>query len=130
MKPYTLLKIVSKILFPFLIVFGIYIIMNGHMSPGGGFQGGVVLATSYILVYFIHEKNFLDINKIVKIEKILFSVLIFSAILFYFDIFKFGLIFENYKVVALVYLNFLIGIKVALGIGAIIGIFIEEGESR
>lgn len=130
MKPYTLLKIVSKILFPFLIVFGIYIIMNGHLSPGGGFQGGVVLATSYILVYFIHEKNFLDTKRVIKIEKILFVVLIISGIIFYLDIFKFSNIFENYKVVGLVYLNFLIGIKVALGIGGIIGIFIEEGESR
>jgi len=34
-----------------LVVFGLYIVTHGHLSPGGGFQGGVVLATAPLLVY-------------------------------------------------------------------------------
>lgn len=33
------------------VLFGIYIITHGHISPGGGFQGGVILATAPLLVY-------------------------------------------------------------------------------
>lgn len=130
MKPYTLLKIVSRILFPFIIVFGLYIIMNGHLSPGGGFQGGVVLATGYILVYFIYDKNFIEVKKIIMIEKVLFLLLIFFTVLFYLDIFPRSAIFIKFKELGLIILNFLIGVKVSFGISGIIGIFIEEGESR
>ena len=34
-----------------LVVFGLYIVTHGHLTPGGGFQGGVVLATAPLLVY-------------------------------------------------------------------------------
>lgn len=35
---------------PFIQVFGLYVLAHGHYSPGGGFQGGVLLAASFILV--------------------------------------------------------------------------------
>ncbi len=34
-----------------LVVFGLYIVAHGHLTPGGGFQGGVILATAPLLVY-------------------------------------------------------------------------------
>ncbi len=37
------------LLFPVLLLFGVYIIVHGHLSPGGGFQGGVVIATAFFL---------------------------------------------------------------------------------
>ena len=38
----------------FMIVFGVYVIKNGHNTPGGGFQGGAIVATflSFILVAY------------------------------------------------------------------------------
>jgi multicomponent Na+:H+ antiporter subunit B len=38
-----------------IVVFGIYVVTHGHLSPGGGFQGGVVLATGALLVYLSGE---------------------------------------------------------------------------
>ncbi|MCU0554201.1 MAG: hypothetical protein MUF17_05445 [Syntrophales bacterium] len=35
---------------PFIQLFGLYVIAHGHLSPGGGFQGGVVLGASFILM--------------------------------------------------------------------------------
>lgn len=49
---YTLDPIVCtvvKILIPFIMVFGVYILFNGHLSPGGGFSGGAILGTGFIL---------------------------------------------------------------------------------
>ncbi len=39
-----------RILVPFVQLFGLYVIVHGHYSPGGGFQGGVILGASFILM--------------------------------------------------------------------------------
>jgi len=44
-----ILRAGADLLFPLLIVVGMYIILHGHLTPGGGFQGGVVLATAFVL---------------------------------------------------------------------------------
>ena len=41
------------------VVTGLYIVAHGHLTPGGGFQGGVVLATALLLVYLAAEYSFL-----------------------------------------------------------------------
>ena len=40
----------SRIMVPFMQLFALYVISHGHYSPGGGFQGGVILAASIILL--------------------------------------------------------------------------------
>ena len=37
-------------LVPFLQLYSLYVIMHGHSSPGGGFQGGVIMGASFILL--------------------------------------------------------------------------------
>ena len=45
----------------FMIVFGSYVIVHGHLSPGGGFQGGAIVATFMVLLLVAHGgKRFLD----------------------------------------------------------------------
>jgi multicomponent Na+:H+ antiporter subunit B len=38
-----------------IVLFGIYVTTHGHLTPGGGFQGGVVLATGALLIYLSGE---------------------------------------------------------------------------
>jgi len=45
-----IVRTVVRKLFPVLVLFAFYLIMYGHISPGGGFQGGVVLGSSLILL--------------------------------------------------------------------------------
>ena len=40
-----------KLLFPFILLFGAYIFLHGHLTPGGGFQGGAIIASAYLLTY-------------------------------------------------------------------------------
>lgn len=40
----------ATVLFPVMIALGVYIFINGHLSPGGGFQGGAVIASAVILL--------------------------------------------------------------------------------
>jgi multicomponent Na+:H+ antiporter subunit B len=42
--------LVSRIVSPFIMLFALYIIFHGHYSPGGGFQGGTMLAASFLLI--------------------------------------------------------------------------------
>ncbi len=46
----VVVRTVCRRLTPFVQLFGLYVIMHGHSSPGGGFQGGVILAASAILL--------------------------------------------------------------------------------
>ena len=43
-------KLASLILIPLLVAFGFYVVFHGHLTPGGGFQGGVVLAAGPIAI--------------------------------------------------------------------------------
>ena len=45
-----IVRTVARLLVPFVQLFGLYVIMHGHSSPGGGFQGGVILGASAILL--------------------------------------------------------------------------------
>ena len=49
-QPDLIVRMVCRGLAPFIQLFGLYVIMHGHSSPGGGFQGGVILASSFILL--------------------------------------------------------------------------------
>jgi multicomponent Na+:H+ antiporter subunit B len=52
-----------------LVVFGLYIVAHGQLTPGGGFQGGVVLATAPLLVYLAGNlKKFKQITSHTLVE--------------------------------------------------------------
>jgi multicomponent Na+:H+ antiporter subunit B len=52
-----------------LVVFGLYIVAHGQLTPGGGFQGGVVLATAPLLVYLAGDlKKFKQITSHTLVE--------------------------------------------------------------
>lgn len=126
---------VVKFLYPFALLFGTYIIINGDLSPGGGFQGGAIIATAYLLIKFIKSKADADISKLIKIEKYLFCTMLILASMSFFTK---GELFTNFitadysielKRIFLVSLNSIIGIKVALGLIIIFSVFMKEGQS-
>lgn len=41
----------TNLVLPILLTLGLYIIIHGHLSPGGGFQGGVLIAGAIAIVY-------------------------------------------------------------------------------
>ncbi len=49
MKDLVVLRGVSKLLIPFILLFGLYVQMHGDFGPGGGFQAGVIFASAFIL---------------------------------------------------------------------------------
>ena len=69
----TILQGVAFVLCPIIFIFGIYIILNGHLSPGGGFSGGSVMGAGLILYVaafgFKKTQTFFD-EHVYKIAKI------------------------------------------------------------
>ncbi len=46
----VVVEMACRIMAPFIFLFGLYVIAHGHYSPGGGFQGGAILAGTVILL--------------------------------------------------------------------------------
>jgi multicomponent Na+:H+ antiporter subunit B len=49
-KEDIIVSTIARILIPFIQLYALYVIMHGHYSPGGGFQGGVILGASLALL--------------------------------------------------------------------------------
>ena len=49
MNHHLVVRVVSKLLIPFILLFGLYVQFHGDYGPGGGFQAGVIFASALIL---------------------------------------------------------------------------------
>lgn len=49
MREHLIVRVVVKLLVPFVLLFGLYVQMHGDFGPGGGFQAGVIVATGFII---------------------------------------------------------------------------------
>ncbi len=124
----------ARLAYPLLLVFGFYIIINGHLSPGGGFQGGALAATAILILYYIDTDKETNVNFIVTSEKLLYLAIIAVTSV---SLLTRGVLFTNFmpidasadwKAIYLVILNLLIGLKVALGLWTIFTAFLREGR--
>lgn len=50
----VIVKTLARLLTPFIATYALYVVMHGHHSPGGGFQGGVILAAGFVLLGISH----------------------------------------------------------------------------
>jgi len=125
---------IARVLYPIVLLFGIYVVFNGHLAPGGGFQGGSILATALLILYYIDLNKKTNLTRIFFIEKVLYLLLLLISSLSFFTR---GFLFTNvvspdmgvaWQSVFLITLNVLIGAKVALGLTAIFIAFLKEGR--
>jgi multicomponent Na+:H+ antiporter subunit B len=63
-----ILRAGADLFFPLLLVVGIYIILHGHLTPGGGFQGGVILAAAFFIPILARPGTSLDQRIVSVIE--------------------------------------------------------------
>ena len=127
-----IVKTVARILAGMIMLYGIYIVAHGHLTPGGGFAGGVIIAGSFILLYLAYGATAADSNKRKWYASLCESLGIFGfwivAILglvfgtyFLFNIFAKGTPFHLFSAGIIPVCNVAIGVEVA---GALVGIFI------
>jgi len=59
----VIVKKTTQLLAGLIFMYGIYIIVHGHLTPGGGFAGGVIIAGAFILVILAFGGDFLNLQK-------------------------------------------------------------------
>jgi len=118
------------LIYPIIILLGIYIILEGSKLPGGGFQGGAILVAVFMSKYLISPIKIDSINFIKKLDKIM---LIFILIVVFTYLVCGGIqISEFFKTIYNKLLSILIGIKVGSGLTVIFYTFvdIEGGDNN
>ena len=59
----VIVKKTTQILAGIIFLYGAYVIIHGHLTPGGGFAGGVIMAGAFILVTLAFGSDFLNLKK-------------------------------------------------------------------
>jgi multisubunit Na+/H+ antiporter MnhB subunit len=59
----TIVKKTTQILAGIIFLYGAYVVIHGHLTPGGGFAGGVIMAGAFILVTLAFGSGFLNLKK-------------------------------------------------------------------
>lgn len=75
----VIVKTLSRLLIPFMQIYALYVIAHGHYSPGGGFQGGVILGASIILLVITHGLD----NALRKMSERLITIFCSTGVLIY-----------------------------------------------
>ena len=111
-----IISYVSKLLIPFALVFGIYVVVNGADSVGGGFQGGAVLSSVFILRYLSEPSKQLRLIILKLVEKVLMLGLLLLALFVIRRSMNMG---EQLGWLWMVLLNVIIAIKVSCGLSIV-----------
>ncbi len=91
---------VTQIVCGIIFLYGIYIIVHGHLTPGGGFAGGTIIAGSFVLLIIAFGSEFLALKK----EETGSSILESTAILAFLVIASIGLLLGG---VGIFFVNFM-----------------------
>lgn len=124
-----IVKTVSRLTVGLVMLFGIYIVVHGHVAPGGGFTGGVIIALSFILLMLAFGKD-VALTKIPKavasflegFGALMFlglALLGFSGGYFFSNVFSKGEAFKLFSAGEIPLYNIVISIKVCTGLFAI-----------
>jgi len=120
----NLLEVVTGKVGPIVLLFGFYVMLYGHLSPGGGFQGGVIIASGIVFLALGNQQDKASVlsqsSILGRIETISFLMLILVAISgIFFGKGFFGNPLEDtaYPVGFIVLMNSIIGLKVGTSIG-------------
>jgi len=124
-----IVKTITRLTVGLILLFGIYIILHGHISPGGGFAGGVIVALSFVHLMLAFGKDFamtkLSKNLASNLESIGALMFLSIALLgflggsFFLNILAKGTPFNLFSAGIIPLSNIAIGIKVGVGLSAI-----------
>lgn len=138
-----IVKTAASTIFVFTLIYGLYIIAHGHLTPGGGFQGGAVVASGLVMLIVVFGSSWTmkkikeeNLSVLESIGAVGFIGLAFLGLLFtgtFFNNFLvgqdmlFGMVPEFGSTIAnfntggvLPLMNFAVGLKVIAGLFAIV----------
>jgi len=117
-----IVKGVAKMVVPFIMLFGISLILYGHISPGGGFSGGVVIAGGFVLLllafgrehaFRIFPEKFAEkLDSLGAVGFLSIAVLGFTGGHFFYNFLDKGRLFHLWSGGTMIFSNIMIGIKI------------------
>ena len=124
-----IVKTITRLTVGLILLFGIYIVLHGHLSPGGGFAGGVIVALAFVHLMLAFGKD-VAMSKVSKnlassLESIGALMFLSIALLgflggsFFLNILPKGTPFNLFSAGIIPLCNIAIGIKVGVGLFAI-----------
>ncbi len=66
----SIVRVTGRILFPMIVLLGAYVFIHGHLTPGGGFQGGVIIATGFLFLLLAYRQFTIDHKTIMWVESL------------------------------------------------------------
>ncbi|HPJ01900.1 MAG TPA: Na(+)/H(+) antiporter subunit B [Candidatus Limiplasma sp.] len=136
-EPSFILKHGARIVFGIMVVFGVYVFIHGHLTPGGGFPGGSIIAAAILLLYIADNEFQAKVKTFKILEGVAGSLYVIAGLL--------GLVIGGYflqnflptgvvgdlvsaGVIPIVYI--LIGLKVGSELTGVIAGFATEEEAE
>ncbi len=125
-----------KIVFPIILLVGAYIVIHGHLTPGGGFQAGAVVASAFLL-YMVSLSAHLDLEGFAFTEAIAgagFALIgvagIFADGAFLYNFIPKGNLFDLFSggIIPIVYI--LIGLKVSSELTEVVSHMMKGGAEQ
>lgn len=124
-----ILEVVIGFLYPVMLLLGFFIIMNGHITPGGGFQGGCIIAALFIARYVVVPLNDISSEHMHAVQRIFIALILLTPMIFLYT----GFInrYPQYRTLYLLVMNVLIGLQVGLELGvAVLRFAFFEGVGK
>jgi len=59
----VIVKKTTQLIAGMVFLYGIYVIIHGHLTPGGGFAGGVIMAGAFILLILAYGSDFINLTR-------------------------------------------------------------------
>jgi multicomponent Na+:H+ antiporter subunit B len=134
-------RTLGAVMVPLMLSFGLYVISHGALSPGGGFQGGVVLASAPLMVYLCATaKTFLRIAPpaLTKAGEgvgaagyvVIGCLGIVAGKAFLENVLPLGTPGNAWSAGTIFFLNLTVGLAVAAGFTELLSVFVEEVPRR
>ncbi len=125
-----IVKSITNVVIGFIFIYGLYIILHGHLTPGGGFAGGVIVAGAFILRILAFGSDALGESRSVLAGSVFESIggLLFIGValagmavagVFFVNFLPKGVPFTLYSAGIIPVCNIAIGIKVSAGLFSI-----------
>jgi multicomponent Na+:H+ antiporter subunit B len=125
----SIVKTIARFVMGIIVIFGAYIVLYGHLTPGGGFAGGVILASAYVLLTLAFGKE-MGLSKMSNtgasildnsgaLAFVVIGLLGFAGGYFFYNFLDKGVPFQLFSAGSIPLSNIAIGVKVTASLFAI-----------
>ena len=110
---YIVVVYVLRFICAVILMYGIYLTINGHISAGGSFVGGLFIAAFFICRYLIYDIYDLKIRKIQRMEDMIFiSIVLLAVLVIFMGAYQYHPVINQ---IYLISMNIMIALKVTCG---------------